>query len=741
MQVKYATVKNGSRSLRRVIATARGDRNRQTRRSNRTPDEIEAGIALKHQRKREREHDRAIREATRWRFRVRLEEHERPKIRSRNPRNLFYRYGDRIRGSVGTSDARGRDGLRSIHYEFTARGFASTKGRRWRTGEAERAARYGSRAEGLEGGEAGWWSNIAEDRSELTGFWRVLEAVERNDRKNANVYISEVISLDCTLTSRQRRKVVRRICKLFEKRGLPYMVALHLPDASGDQRNYHAHVIYSLRPARRIRAYDWEFGASKERDINTPDGILARRKAVVAAMNATLRAAGSDRRYTHLSNRARGMAAPAPKQGQAATWILRRLVANERKLATIAKLRHAAARISACLAVAAQLDKVRRTATDWLRNDLAWIDTMRASLDTAPVAVAAPERLAGVVERLAEVREAANQRLASSTTVARERLEAAAVRPGAFDKPVAALEARMAELKMRPTTPEPVSFAPPVVGTDQGRDVEREHPGTSSPAPARAPEGSISAPSAAPMAPALESVPIVERSRERRRLWLHLAKQRFEAASKKAVRLDARRLTAKERLEASLVTIRDKTRLFDRQLVLAEALRDRALQREQPAPPAHARRRPGNPITRGLRATVASRTPETDLVGPDPGKPRRDPDPGRISRAKETLRDSVAERAPAVVKRLRRMAWQRLSVTRAVVTRNADGGYGIDDSGLLDEEWQALHHPAWRNQTQTILAAHYIRQNTPGRDLQGDADIDLVQRAWLADLRGRGGRG
>lgn len=633
MQVRYATVKKGSRSLRRAIATARGNRNRQTRRGNRTPDEIEAGIALKHQRKREREHERAIREATRGRFRVRLEEHERPKISSRNPRNLFYRYGDRIRGSVGTSDARGPDGFRSIHYEFTARGFASTRGRRWRTGEAERAVRYGSRAEGLEGGEAGWWSNIAEDRSELTGFWRVLEAVERHDRKNANVYISEVISLDCTLTARQRRKIVRRICHFLEQRGLPYMAALHLPDASGDQRNYHVHIIYSLRPARRVGAYDWEFGASKEGDINTPAGILARRKAVVAAMNVTLCAAGSDRRYTHLSNRARGMAAPAPKQGQVATWILRRLVANGQKLATIAKLRKAAKRISACLSIADRLDRVRQTTISWVHADLAGVKAVPANLDPAPVRTVARERLTAAMARTAQLRNATNQRLALSAMAARAQLESVITRTGAFDKPVSALEERMKELT-RLAAPESILAQPSSVRTGQGPGIEPGSSSASSPAPASKPKTSVPAPPLAPVTSARPSRPVEDRLRERRRIRLRLAKRQLEVAARKAVRLDARILAAREILGMCLRAMRDRTSSFRRRLLLAEALRDRVLRGEKSEAMPISRKRADNPAA-DLRTEATSRTRETDFEGSDPAQPQRDADPRRIDRTRD----------------------------------------------------------------------------------------------------------
>lgn len=243
-----------------------------------------------------------------------------------------------LKGSTGLTDSRGPDRLYSIHYAFTARGFASRKERRWREREAERAALYSVREDALEGGEAGWWSNVAVDRNELAAHYRASEELEKHDRANANVYCAEVIALPAELTARQRRLAVQRICRWFEARGLAYTVGIHLPGKAGDQRNFHVHIIFSLRPCQRNGPYDWSFAVAKESDINTPEGILARRRAVVRAINATLHAAGIDKRYTHLSNKARRMAPAQTKVGQKATWAARRLAALENKAAKLEKL-------------------------------------------------------------------------------------------------------------------------------------------------------------------------------------------------------------------------------------------------------------------------------------------------------------------------------------------------------------------------------------------------------------------
>ena len=335
MRLSYGQVKERSAAVAAAMAAERSARNLASRRrAEDARDEREAKQFRRRRKRKEAEDLKALGQ----RLRVQMPKEERPRTGMSTARKHFHRTADMLFGTTGLSDARGPDGLYSIHFAFIARGFASARGRRWRNGEAERAALYIVREEGLEGGKHGWWSNIAADRNELAAYYRTSEAIERHDRSNANVYITEIITLPHEVSARQRRKAVRRICRFFDERGLPYTVALHLPDRAGDQRNYHVHIIYSLRPCERHGPYDWGFAAGKKADISTPEGIRARRLAVVQAINTTLCAAGIAKRYTHLSNRARGMAAGQAKIGQEATWIARRLEALEKRAEQLQEL-------------------------------------------------------------------------------------------------------------------------------------------------------------------------------------------------------------------------------------------------------------------------------------------------------------------------------------------------------------------------------------------------------------------
>lgn len=309
-----------------------------------------------------------------------------------------------LSGTTGLSDARGRDGLYSLHFGFVARGFASTAGRRWRVGEAERAARYIVREDGLEDGERGWWSNIAADRTELVAFFRALEAVERHDRKNANVYCSEIVALPTELTAAGRRQAVAQICAFFAARGLPHVAALHLPDEAGDQRNFHCHIIYSLRPAERHDAYDWSFGLAKANDINTPAGILARREHVVQDINAALHAAGIEKRYTALSNKARRMAVAQEKLGQKSVWVSRRIAAAEARAALLDKARSIASHVRSSLVDANSTlthlwTEVGRIRTERDRHAVIGRDALTKAVDKAAQLESLRERAESILVR------------------------------------------------------------------------------------------------------------------------------------------------------------------------------------------------------------------------------------------------------------------------------------------------------------------------------------------------------
>lgn len=423
MQLNYGQVRGHSAAVAAAIADARSARNLASRR--RGEDAREEREAERHRRRRKRKSDRELDELLRRRVRVRVPREERPRIGTSTARKLYHRAVDMLIGTTGLSDSRGPDGLYSIHYSFVARGFASASGRRWRQGEAERAARYIVRADGLESGECGWWSSIAADRNELVAFYRVSEALEQHDRSNANVYITEIIALPFELSARQRRKAVRRICRFFDKRELPYTAAIHRPDVAGDQRNHHVHIMYSLRPCERHGPYDWSFDVTKEADINTADGIRARRLAVVKAINSTLCAAGSAKRYTHLSNKARGMAAGQTKIGQEATWAARRLDALEKRAARLQQLAAILGRLRGVLGQAMpKLQRQRALVAERLRNSHYMIEAAAVDSKAALLEAVVRQRLSASARSILQESSSRPQAIESAQGGVTSKLEA-----------------------------------------------------------------------------------------------------------------------------------------------------------------------------------------------------------------------------------------------------------------------------------------------------------------------------
>lgn len=361
---RFAELKAGAGQVAQALADARSARHLTSRRKRQEERDERAADGARRRRKAmtDREADAFLKR----RLRIKVPEADRPRTGSRTPRRLFTRGVEQmLKGTTGLSDARGPDGRHSIHYSFTARGFGSKKGRSWRTGEAERAGLYSVREDALEDGERGWWSNIAHDRNELVAHYRASEALEKHDRANANVYLVEVIALPAELSAEQRRAATRRICRQLDKLGLAYTVGIHLPDAAGDQRNFHLHLVYSMRPCRRVAPYEWEFGTAKLTEINTTAGIFQRRCSVVVAINETLRDAGISKRYTPLSNRERGMAPPKRgKVGQQETAMARRLAALEDRQARLAALQQQARWVRQTLLDAAdRLEAARRKVT------------------------------------------------------------------------------------------------------------------------------------------------------------------------------------------------------------------------------------------------------------------------------------------------------------------------------------------------------------------------------------------
>lgn len=616
-------------------------------------------------------------------FRVQVPERERPRTGNATPRKLFHRTAGAVFSGAVTKSFAASDGLRSIHFGFTARGLASTKGRRWRTGEGARAALYIARLEGLEGGELGWRSNIGDDRNEVVAYHRALEAIETHDRANANVYISEIIALDATLTARQRRKVVRRICRYFEERGLGYVAGIHEPDASGDQRNFHVHIIYSLRPVRRVASYDWEFAASKVSDINTPSGILARRKIVVGAINATLAAAGSGRRYTHLSNSARNLPEPEPKLGQTAVWLRRRISNGEAKLAALQRLRAVMARIASALAMARQIDALGSAAISRLAHKRANVAAVRASVRSRvnAAAVEAIVRMDSARLRTIDELRIREERLSriglsiSSRMALYQRIKAAVAEAGAFlqSDPLEAIRPNMQNV---------------IITRADNTAARLDRAGRHMTGLRQIVLSRLANAGARANLPDLAASPAVLRNR--------LIDQRARIAGQLA----------------SIVVLKPPTR-GDR--APTEVPPKSAGMAAPQVAPVNTVRKPSigpKEAIKQLRALLPMRTPTTaerDMYGPARRPVARVDTPRRVLERDALLRAEVTRRGPEVVLRLRMAAFSLLRAQDASVTLDGEDPK-IVKGVLFEDELRAVFHRDHADETRRLLLEIYREQ-------------------------------
>lgn len=106
------------------------------------------------------------------------------------------------------------------------------------------------------------FGTIGDTEEERRQFWRLLE---KHERDNGTVQLGVIAGLPRELSTAGRHEAVRRFtAEMFGASGLPFWAAIHLPDAKGDQRNHHAHILYGDRPCARMEDGRWDFEAGAQ---------------------------------------------------------------------------------------------------------------------------------------------------------------------------------------------------------------------------------------------------------------------------------------------------------------------------------------------------------------------------------------------------------------------------------------------------------------------------------------------
>ena len=154
-------------------------------------------------------------------------------------------------------------------------------------------------------------------------FWSDLEDAER---VNGRVQNRLVVELPYEISAVGRAAIVKRFSEEnLESKGLGYWVVVHKPDPlRNDYRNYHAHIVFTDRPVKRLADGRWDFLVvteqrrcrkkgggivdyrphiqKKDRDMNGPEcktWIVTMRKSFADIANQVMADEGVAKRYDH----------------------------------------------------------------------------------------------------------------------------------------------------------------------------------------------------------------------------------------------------------------------------------------------------------------------------------------------------------------------------------------------------------------------------------------------------------
>jgi hypothetical protein len=149
-------------------------------------------------------------------------------------------------------------------------------------------------------------SNMGEDWVEIGVGWQAME--DASTRANAKIQMRTIVAFDADARPEEMQESLRHFCEtILAPLGLPYSAVIHAPPEQGDQRNYHGHVAFSLRPMRRVEPYGWEIADEIRGELDGRDGVQMLRHLWAHSMSEAAERAGRTMRYTGLGYGARGL--------------------------------------------------------------------------------------------------------------------------------------------------------------------------------------------------------------------------------------------------------------------------------------------------------------------------------------------------------------------------------------------------------------------------------------------------
>lgn len=167
-------------------------------------------------------------------------------------------------------------------------------------------------------------------------LWNAVEAAEK--RVDARVARELIVALPIELNEEQRHSLAVELGQmLVDRYAVALTLAVHTPDAMGDDRNHHVHLLFSTRTLGQ----DGFGGKTRVLDDKAtgPEEVKATREAVALLTNQALQRAGSHARVDHRSLDAQ--AEEAAEQGDIAAVIRlsRPPTKHEGKAVTVRKRR------------------------------------------------------------------------------------------------------------------------------------------------------------------------------------------------------------------------------------------------------------------------------------------------------------------------------------------------------------------------------------------------------------------
>src|ERR1017187_679 len=152
---------------------------------------------------------------------------------------------------------------------------------------------------------------------EPEALWNAAERAET--RKNSTLAREVELALPSLLTPEERQRITEKFAaELVERYHVAVSVAIHAPGGKGDDRNYHAHILFTTREmlpdglGKKTRVLD---------DRKTgPQEVLKLRELAADIINESLADANADIRVDHRSFKERGIdREPTPHLGPSAT--------------------------------------------------------------------------------------------------------------------------------------------------------------------------------------------------------------------------------------------------------------------------------------------------------------------------------------------------------------------------------------------------------------------------------------